>query len=109
MGGINDTAANLRDAVDGEGYEFQEMYPEFLKEAQAAGNKAAEISFKNAMVVEEVHHGLYSKAADSVAAGKDLDSAKIFVCDVCGNTVLGAPEDKCSVCGAPKERFFEVE
>lgn len=109
MGGVSDTAANLRSAIDGEGYEFQQMYPEFIKEAEAAGNKAATITFKNAMVVEEVHHGLYSQAAEAVADGKDLDAAKIFVCDVCGNTVLGAPEDKCSVCGAAKERFFEVE
>jgi rubrerythrin len=109
MGGVGETKDNIQAGIDGEGAEFQQMYPKFIKEAQDEGNKAAEITFRNAMTVEEIHHGLYRKALEAVNAGKDLDEAKIYVCDVCGNTVLGGPQDKCSVCGARKERFFEVE
>ena len=109
MGGIKSTAENLQEAIAGEGYEFQEMYPGFIKEAEAEGNKQAEISFKNANVVEEVHHGLYGKALASVKSGKDLVAQAIWVCAVCGNTVEGTCTDKCSVCGAPKERFAEIK
>jgi rubrerythrin len=109
MGGVGETKDNVQAGIDGEGHEFKDMYPKFVKEAQDEGNKAAAISFQNAMAVEEIHHALYANALESVNAGKDLDEAKIFVCDVCGNTVVGGPEDKCSVCGAPKKRFFEVE
>ncbi len=109
MDGVKSTAENLEAAIEGEGYEFQEMYPGFLDTAQGEGNKRAEISFKNALVVEEIHHGLYGEALDAVKAGKDLDAAAVFVCDVCGNTVYGEAPDKCPVCGAMKNRFFEVK
>ncbi|MDY0165959.1 MAG: glutamate synthase-related protein [Thermoguttaceae bacterium] len=108
MGGVKDTKANLQVAIDGEGHEFKAMYPGFIKEAEAEGNKAALISFRNAMAVEEIHHSLYSEALESLAAGSDLPAAAIHVCDVCGNTVVGEVPDKCPVCGAPRARFQEV-
>lgn len=108
LDGVKGTADNLQAAIDGEGYEFKEMYSEFLATAQEEGNKRAEVSFKNALAVEEVHYGLYSQALEAVAAGKDLDSATIHVCPICGNTVIGGAPDRCSVCGVPGKRFFEV-
>ncbi len=109
MGGIKDTTANLQAAVEGEGFEFQEMYPKFLTEAESEGNTPATFSFKHALAVEEIHHGLYKEALESVQIGSDLPETKIFVCSVCGNTVRGEAPEKCPVCGAPKERFSEVE
>ncbi|MCF7974711.1 MAG: rubrerythrin family protein [Phycisphaerae bacterium] len=108
MGGIQDTAANLAEAAAGEGFEFQTMYPPYVKEAQAEGNKAAEITFRNALVVEEVHYNMYAKALDAVKGGKDLADRKVYVCEICGNTVYDGVEDKCSVCGAPAGKFIEV-
>jgi rubrerythrin len=109
MGGIKDTAANLEAAIEGEGHEYQKMYPDFLKEAQAEGNKPAEFTFKNALAVEEIHHGLYSEALESLKSGNDLPAQDIYVCEVCGNTVYGEPPDKCPVCGVPREKFSKVE
>ena len=109
MGGVQATAENLQAAIDGEGLEFQQMYPKFVAEAEAEGNRAAAISFKNALAVEEIHHGLYSKALETLGAGGDLDAAPTHVCDVCGNTVIGEAPDKCPVCGASKDHFFEVQ
>jgi rubrerythrin len=109
MGGINDTTANLQAAIDGEGHEFQSMYPQFVEEAEKEGNKAAEISFKNAMAVEEIHHGLYSKALEAVKSGKDLPDQKVFVCEVCGNTVYGEAPDRCPICGVGQDKFHEIE
>ena len=108
MGGIKGTTENLEEAIAGEGFEFQKMYPEFLAEAQAEGNKQAEFSFKNALAVEEVHHGLYSKALEAVKAGSDMDATPIFVCPVCGNTVEGSVPEKCPVCGVPGSKFSEI-
>ena len=108
MGGVRTTAENLQSAVDGEGFEFREMYPPYLAEAQAAGHKSAAISFKNALAVEQVHHTLYSEAQAAINAGKDLAAAPIFVCSVCGYTVNDAAPDKCPICGVPKDRFAEV-
>ena len=106
MGGIQDTAANLREAIEGEGHEFKEMYPEFLSEAESEGVKPAALSFKYALAVEEIHHGLYGEALDAVKAGKDLPETKIWVCPVCGNTVKGTPPEKCPICGVPGDRFL---
>jgi len=108
MGGIKTTAENIQAGIDGEGFEFQEMYPKFVAEAEAEGNKAAETSFRNAMTVEEIHHGLYKEALEAVKEGKDLPEAKIFVCTVCGNTVTGEPPDKCPICGVAHDRFVEI-
>lgn len=109
MGGIKTTADNLKAAVEGEGYEFKTMYPKFIAEADSEKNQAAGISFKNAMAVEQIHHGLYSGALAAVEKGKDLPAAAIYVCAVCGNTVTGDVPDKCPVCGAPKAKFAEVK
>ena len=68
MGGIKGTTENLEDAIAGEGFEFQQMYPKFLQESQTEGNKPAEFSFKNALAVEEIHYGLYGKALEAVKA-----------------------------------------
>jgi len=109
MGGVKSTAENLAAAIEGEGFEFTKMYPEYIAEAEKEGNKAALVSFKNANAVEKVHHALYSDALKALKTGKDLPAAPIYVCDVCGYTVAGEAPDKCPVCGAKRERFFEVK
>jgi rubrerythrin len=109
MGGIKTTAENLQAAAEGEAHEFRNMYPGFVAEAQKEGNRPAEITFKNALAVEQIHHGMYEKALAAVKGGKDLPSSKIVVCDVCGCTIEGEAPDKCPVCGAGKERFFSVK
>ncbi len=109
LGGIKTTSDNLEAAIAGEGHEFMEMYPAFLAEAQKEGNKPAEFSFKNALAVEEIHHGLYSKALESVKSGSDLPETKIYICPVCGNTVEGDVPDTCPICNVPGSKFIEIE
>jgi rubrerythrin len=108
MGGVKDTQDNLKAAIAGEGHEFQVMYPKFIQEAEAEGNRGAVISFRNANAVEKINYDLYGKALETLTAGNDLPAAPIHVCEVCGNTVVGDAPDKCSVCGAPKAKFSEV-
>jgi len=108
MGGIKKTDENLQTAIEGEGHEFKKMYPKFLAEAKAEGNKPAIFSFKYALAVEEIHHGLYIDALNAVKSGADLPAAKIFVCPVCGNTVKGQAPDECPICGTAKDQFKEV-
>ena len=109
LGGVKSTAENLQAGVDGEAEEFKEMYPGFVSEAEAEGNKPAAISFKNAMAVEEIHHSLYGEALKTLNAGGDLPAAPIFVCGVCGNTVIGEAPETCPICGAPKSKFAEIQ
>jgi len=108
LGGVKSTPENLQEAIAGEKYEFTEMYPGFVAEAERDGNKVALMSLKSAMAVEQTHHGLYSQALASLQTGKDLPSAALHVCPICGHTVIGEAPDKCPVCGAPKARFLLI-
>jgi len=109
MGGIHKTAENLQTAIEGEGFEFQNMYPPYLAEAQKEGDRMAEVSFRNALAVEEVHHNLYSQALAAVKGGGDLAARPVYVCEICGNTVYDHAPDKCPVCGVPSERFTLID
>jgi len=109
LGGVKSTEENLKEAIAGEGYEYEQMYPPFLATAQEEGHKRGEISFRNAMAVEKVHFDLYSEALKAVKGGGDLPTGDIHVCGVCGHTVLGAAPERCPVCGAKGERFSAVE
>ena len=109
MKGVGSTVENLKAAIAGEGYESQKMYPPFLTAAEAEKNRPAVATFKNALAVEKTHHKLYSEALAVLLAGKDLPAAGIYVCPVCGHTVVGDAPDECPVCGATKDKFFEVK
>ena len=108
MGGVGATLKNLDAAVDGETHEYTTMYPEFIQAAEAEGRDDALRMFRWAHKVEEVHAGLYQKYRSAVAAGKKPPETKIYVCSVCGNTVEGAPPEKCPVCNSGKVAFKEV-
>ncbi|MFH0953678.1 MAG: rubrerythrin family protein [Verrucomicrobiota bacterium] len=109
MGGIKTTAENLQAAVEGEGYEYQTMYPKFLAEAKTENNAAAAKSFEFALGAEKVHHDLYAQALEAVKTGKDAAESPIYLCTVCGNLVMGSAPDKCPICGAPKDKFSPVK
>ena len=106
MGGIKSTADNLKAAVSGETFEFKDMYPKMIEEAQEENQSEARISFNYANKVEAIHADLYQKYLDNL---ESIDDTPIFVCQVCGNTVEGAAPDKCPVCGNPKEMFTEIK
>jgi rubrerythrin len=108
-GHVKDTATNLKAAVQGEQYEFTSMYPGFIAAANAEGLKAAQTSFERANAVEQIHHELYSDALKAAEAGGDLPAADIYVCEVCGHTVIGEAPDVCPICGARHEKFTKIE
>ena len=107
-GEIKSTAENLNTAVSGETFEFERMYPEYVKIAKQEGNKQAGWSFEVASKVEKIHAGLFNKAKEALKNNKYLENISYYVCNVCGNTVENMPPEKCAICGAPKTEFFEV-
>jgi rubrerythrin len=109
MGTAKTTADNLSTAVSGETYEFTKMYPQMIEEAKAEGNKKALQSFDYANKVEQIHADLYKKAIDAVKAKKDLPTAELHVCPVCGNTFEGSVPDKCPICATPKSYFMKIQ
>lgn len=106
LGGIKSTKENLEAAINGETYEFQNMYPQMIKDAEAEGKGGALRSFQFANEVEQIHAELYKKALENL--GKNPDTL-YYVCQVCGNTVEGEAPDECPICGAKKEAFKKIE
>ncbi len=102
-GKVGSTEENLKDGFTGETYEYKEMYPPFVKEAEAEGNKAAAMSFTFAMKAEEVHAGLYQDALDNLDKKEEIF---YYLCPVCGNIEKFVPE-KCSICGVPGSMFIK--
>jgi len=102
-GKIGATADNLKDGIKGETYEYKEMYPPFVKQAEAEGNKAAAMSFTFAMKAEEVHAKLYQDALENI---DNTEEIFYYLCPVCGNIEKFRP-DKCSICGVAGDKFIK--
>lgn len=104
---IASTADNLQAAIDGETFEFTDMYPPMVELAVADGHKAKTM-FKFAVDAEEVHAQIYTKALEAVKSGKDMDVTDFHLCPVCGYIELGSAPEKCPVCGAKQHIFEQV-
>lgn len=106
MGGVNSTLDNLKEAVAGETYEFSEMYPGFIEDAQSEGEKAALRGFKLASEAEKVHAGLYQKALDNLDKKEVFD---VYLCPICGHVAEGEAPDACPICGAKATAYRKID
>ncbi len=102
-GKVGSTAENLKDGIAGETYEYKEMYPPFVEQAEKEGNKAAVMSFTFAMKAEEVHAKLYREALENL---DETEEVFYYLCPVCGNVEKFVPE-KCSICNVPGDKFIK--
>jgi rubrerythrin len=107
LGGVKNTAENLKEAISGETHEFREMYPDMIEDAKKEGNKDAERSFYYANAVEEVHAGLYKKALEDLNNPPDVDC--YYVCTVCGYTCENEAPESCPVCGSKAKAFMKID
>jgi len=103
--GIGSTAENLQAAINGETYEYTEMYPPMYDQAKADDHKAKRM-FEYALKAEEVHAKLYTLALEAVQQGKDLD-VDFYLCPVCGYIEFGKPTEDCPVCGTKADKFVQ--
>ena len=107
LDGIGSTAENLQAAIDGETYEFKEMYPPMVAEATSEEHKAKRM-FEYAVGAEAVHAELYAKALEAVKNGEDLSETEFYLCPVCGHVEFGKPEEACPICGVKAEAYVLV-
>ncbi|TJX15676.1 rubrerythrin family protein [Tissierella creatinini] len=102
-GKLLSTSENLQDAIKGETFEFESMYPPYLEHAKEVGNKAAEIGFYGAMEAEGVHAKLFAEALSNIDSTEEVF---YYLCPLCGNIEYGIPE-KCSICNVPGDKFIK--
>jgi rubrerythrin len=105
MDGIKTTEENLMDAMAGENYEAEEMYPAFINDAELEQEKRALRSFGYALEVEKQHRAFYQEMLDSLEEQEEYD---YYVCPVCGSTHRREAPETCPICGADKARFMKV-
>jgi rubrerythrin len=105
--GVKSTLENLKEALGGETYEFESMYPPMIEAAKAEDNEAAVRTFTYANEVEKIHAALYQKAIDSL--GKPAADVDYWVCSVCGYTCESEAPEECPVCKAKKKAFRKVD
>ena len=109
--GIPDTLDNLKDAANGENYEWTDMYKQFEEEAKAEGFNRIAALFKMVGKIEAEHEARYRKLIgnieDGVVFSKDNDV--VWQCSNCGHIMVGkkAPE-LCPVCAHPKS-YFQIK
>lgn len=108
--GMPDTVTNLKDAADGENFEWTDMYAAFAKEAKEEGFDRIAYLFEAVGKIEKEHEARYRKLLANIEGGlvfsKDGDA--IWECSNCGHIVVGpkAPE-VCPVCAHP-QAYFQV-
>jgi rubrerythrin len=105
LGGIGSTADNLQAAVAGETYEYTQMYPPMLQQAEGENHKAKRM-FGYAVKAEEVHARLYKLALEAANKGEDLPVADVYLCPVCGYIEFGKAPDSCPICGTKGGKFI---
>ena len=110
-GGIGSTVDNLKDAAEGENYEWTDMYANFAKEAREEGfNEIADL-FEGVAAIEKEHEERYRKLVANIEDGLvfSKDGDVIWQCANCGHICIGqkAPE-VCPVCAHP-QAYFQVK
>ena len=109
--GVADTMTNLKDAADGENYEYTDMYAKFAAEAREEGfNEIAEL-FEKVGEIEKHHEERYRKFIENIEKGMVFkgDGVTVWKCRNCGYIHIGdsAPE-VCPVCNHPQS-YFEIQ
>ena len=110
LDGIGDTMENLKEAAEGENYEWTSMYKGFAEEAKEEGFTKIAKLFEMVAVIEKRHEERYLELLKNIEDGAVFkkDGKVYWKCRNCGYIHEGikAPEI-CPVCDHPKS-FFEV-
>lgn len=107
---VGTTLENLKEALKGETYEYSEMYPPMVAQAEAEGAKDALRSFSWALEAEKVHAAMYAEAIRQLESGEPLNlPAAYVICPLCGDTFpADTAPDKCPLCNMPKAKYIAL-
>ena len=110
-GQMPDTITNLKDAADGENYEWTDMYAGFAQTAREEGFDYIAKLFTMVGEIEKHHEERYRKLLANIEGGLvfSRDQEMIWQCSNCGHIVIGkkAP-NVCPVCDHPQS-YFQIK
>ena len=110
-GEIKDTMSNLKQAAEGENYEWTDMYDRMAKEAKEEGFDHIAFLFESVGKIEKEHEARYKKLLENIEEGLvfSRDGDKIWKCRNCGHIVIEKEAPKvCPVCAHPQS-YFEIK
>jgi rubrerythrin len=108
---LSKTEENLQAAINGETYEYTEMYPGFAEEAKEEGLDDIADRLSAIANAEKHHQERYTKLIEAVKANSVFEKAEEqeWVCRKCGHVHKGTtPPEKCPSCEHPKA-YFELK
>ena len=110
-GSVPDTMTNLKDAAEGENYEWTDMYASFAETAKEEGFTKIAYLFEAVGKIEKEHEERYRKLLQNIEDGHvfEYGDVKVWKCRNCGHihVAMKAPE-VCPVCDHPKS-YFELK
>ena len=110
-GEVPDTMSNLKDAADGENYEWTDMYAGMAKTAREEGFTKIAKLFEMVAAIEKEHEERYRKLLKNIEDGIvfSREGDTVWQCANCGHIVIGkkAPQI-CPVCDHPQS-FFQIK
>ena len=107
---ITDTAANLKEAAEGEHYEWTEMYPGFAKAAEEEGFKEIAAVFRAIAIAEEHHERRYLTLLQNLKDGKLFrrDQRVKWKCRNCGYIHEGDSAPTKSPACNHEQAYFQI-
>jgi rubrerythrin len=99
---VQDTESNLQSSFERETTVNEVTYPQFIREAEEEGERAAALTFGQARDVEERHAALYKHALGAMLRDGTQD---FYVCQVCGYITEREAPDQCPICNAARNKF----
>ena len=110
-GEVPDTMTNLKDAAEGENYEWTDMYAGMAKTAREEGFTKIAKLFEMVAAIEKEHEERYRKLLKNIEDGIvfSREGDTVWQCANCGHIVIGkkAPQI-CPVCNHP-QAFFQIK
>lgn len=109
-GGVGETKANLNTAINGEHYEWSDMYPSYAETARQEGFDHIAALFEMVAKIEQEHEERFKKlltnVSDSLVFSKDGEA--VWICRNCGHVVVGKQAPLvCPVCSYAQS-YFEL-
>lgn len=110
LGGIGDTAANLKSAAAGEHEEWTEMYKEMAETAREEGFDRLAFLFEGVGKIEKEHEERYLALLKNLEDGVVFQRGDTYIwkCRNCGHIHVGKEAPKaCPICAHPQS-YFEI-
>ena len=110
-GEVPSTIENLKDAANGENYEWTEMYEEFAKTAEEEGFTEIARLFRGVGEIEKHHEERYLKLVDNIENNLVFkrDEEVIWICRNCGHVYYGKEAPMvCPICNH-KQSYMEMK